>query len=192
MTLFRAVEAPPAVALFALDTAPTAGPAELAEIARLAEDLGCESLWVGEHPALPDPRGTSGPFPPTPEPVDPIVHLSCPAGVASRIKPGTGVVILPLRDPVVPAERPVSLDVLRWPADVRVRRRLHRAHVPRGRRAVPARARASAASTRSVWSAWCCSRPTASTWPARPTARTRTRPGSSAPRRSRIGDSHRV
>jgi probable F420-dependent oxidoreductase len=112
VTLFRTVDAPPAVALFALNMAPTVGPAELAGIAVLAEDLGYESLWVGEHPPLPDPAGSASPFPPDLELVDPIVHLSYLAGVTSRIRLGTGIVILPLRNPVVLAKQLASLDVL--------------------------------------------------------------------------------
>lgn len=98
--------------LFAVNMHPTARPHELADIARLAEDLGYESLWAGEHPILPDPPGPYSPFDPELELVDPIVTLSFLAGVTSTLKLGTGIIILPLRNPVILAKQLASVDVL--------------------------------------------------------------------------------
>jgi probable F420-dependent oxidoreductase len=95
--------------LFAVNMIPTVGPAELAKIGRLAEDLGYESLWAGEHPLLPDP---AGPFDPRMPLVDPVTVLSFLSAITTRIKLATGILLLPLRNPVILAKQIASLDVL--------------------------------------------------------------------------------
>ena len=81
-------------------------------IGQAAEDLGFESLWVGEHPVLIDPRMSPSPLPPHTPLLDPVGVLSYLACCTSRVKLGTGIIILPLRNPVILAKQMATADVL--------------------------------------------------------------------------------
>jgi probable F420-dependent oxidoreductase len=102
----------PSIGLFSLNTDPTVRPDALARVATLAEDLGYESFWVGEHPVLPDPPSPDSPFDPRLPLADPVVVLSFLAGITRRVRLGTGLLLLPLRNPVILAKQLASLDVL--------------------------------------------------------------------------------
>src|SRR4051794_5850910 len=82
------------------------------EIARTAEELGYESIWVGEHPVLIDPHEPPSPLPSHSELLDPVPVLAYAAAVTSRIRLGTGVVLLPMRNPVILAKQLATIDVL--------------------------------------------------------------------------------
>jgi probable F420-dependent oxidoreductase len=84
----------------------------VAELAEAAEHLGYESIWVGEHPVLIDPHASPSPLPPHSELLDPIPVLAFAAARTERIKLGTGIVILPLRNPVILAKELATIDVL--------------------------------------------------------------------------------
>src|ERR1700722_6391318 len=87
-------------------------PALLAEVARAAEDLGYESLWGGEHMCLPSPRVAPSPAEP-PEPLlDPLPALTWAGAHTSKILLGTGILLLPQRNPVALAKEVASVDVL--------------------------------------------------------------------------------
>jgi probable F420-dependent oxidoreductase len=92
----------------------------LAELCRLAEELGFESLWSGEHvvmpvgyrtayPYSPDSRIGVGKYPITP---DPIVALTWAAAATQRVKLGTAVLIVPQRHPLLLAKELATLDSL--------------------------------------------------------------------------------
>ena len=83
-----------------------------ARLARLAEDLGYTSWWVGDHVVLPSPRTPDTPMDPRDPILDPLVHLAYVAALTRRIELGTGIVILPQRNPLVLAKQAASLDVL--------------------------------------------------------------------------------
>jgi probable F420-dependent oxidoreductase len=83
-----------------------------ARLARLAEQLGYESWWVGEHVVLPSPRTPQTPMDPRDPILDPLVHLAYVAALTSEIRLGTAVVVLPQRNPLVLAKQVASLDVL--------------------------------------------------------------------------------
>lgn len=74
------------------------GAAQLKELAITADELRFDSLWVTDH--LSDP---------TPEP---LVALAMLAGVTSRIRLGTSVLVVPGRNPAVLAKTMASLDRL--------------------------------------------------------------------------------
>jgi probable F420-dependent oxidoreductase len=95
-----------------LNAKATLGPTETVRLARLAEDLGYTSWWAGEHVVLPSPRVAESPMEPTDPILDPLVHLSYVAAVTQRLELGTGIVILPQRNPLVLAKQAASLDVL--------------------------------------------------------------------------------
>ncbi|MBV9995876.1 MAG: TIGR03619 family F420-dependent LLM class oxidoreductase [Caulobacteraceae bacterium] len=80
----------------------------------LAEELGYDSVWCGEHIVL--PRHTVYPVNPQPygpqELMDPFVLLSHLAARTSRIRLATGIVMLPLRPPIMAARQILGVDVL--------------------------------------------------------------------------------
>ena len=88
-------------------------------LARRAEDLGFESFWVPEHPAV--PVKTSLPFPRSPSGttsdsyariVDPFVALARASSVTSTIMLGTGICLVPERNPLLLAKEVATLDRL--------------------------------------------------------------------------------
>jgi probable F420-dependent oxidoreductase len=95
-----------------LNAKATLGPAETVRLARLAEEIGYTSWWAGEHVVLPSPRVPESPMDATDPILDPLVHLTYVAAVTERLELGTGVIILPQRNPVVLAKQAASLDVL--------------------------------------------------------------------------------
>src|SRR6478609_10142844 len=84
----------------------------VADVARTAEELGYDSVWVGEHPVLIDPHVSPSPLPSHSELMDPVPVLAYAAAATSRILLGTGIVILPLRNPVLLAKQLSTVDVL--------------------------------------------------------------------------------
>lgn len=87
-------------------------PETAVKVAKAAEAAGFESIWVGERLLAPDPRAGGSPVEPTDRMLDPIVALSFLAAHTSKVKLGTGVVVLPQRQPMVFAKALASLDVL--------------------------------------------------------------------------------
>jgi len=88
--------------------------------ARLAEETGFESIWAVDHAVMCpdytsrypyDPSGRS-PFHEDVVQPDPLAWLGWVAAQTRRIKLGTGILILPLRNPVVLAKTVASLDAL--------------------------------------------------------------------------------
>ncbi len=77
-------------------------PQALLQYACRAEELGYESLWVWDHILL----GVEPHFPI----LESLTLLTAVAARTSRIKLGTGVLVLPLRNPVVLAKVLASLD----------------------------------------------------------------------------------
>lgn len=76
-------------------------PEALSSLAREAERLGFDSLWVPDHVLK-----VFGPI------LDPLTTLVFPAGSTERIRLGTSVLVLPYRHPVSLANAVSSLDVL--------------------------------------------------------------------------------
>jgi probable F420-dependent oxidoreductase len=98
--------------VYGLSAKATLGPADTARLARRAEELGYRSWWVGDHVVLPSPRVPESPMAPHDPILDPLVHLSYVAALTERIQLGTGILILPQRNPLVLAKQAASLDVL--------------------------------------------------------------------------------
>jgi probable F420-dependent oxidoreductase len=101
------------IGLLAFVTDNTASPAA---VARKAEALGFDSIWLPEHPIIPVRHRT--PYPAgdgtIPENYarlpDPFVALAVAAGATSRIKLGTGICLVPEREPLVMAKEVATLD----------------------------------------------------------------------------------
>ena len=85
-------------------------------MARKAEELGFESLWYAEHPAV--PVNSDSPFPATGGEIpwtyshftDPYIALARASGATSSIKLGTGITLVPERNPLLLAKEIASLD----------------------------------------------------------------------------------
>ena len=85
-------------------------------MAKKAEELGFESIWYAEHPAV--PVVSNSPFPATGGEVpwtyshftDPYIALARASGATSTIKLGTGITLVPERNPLLLAKEIASLD----------------------------------------------------------------------------------
>jgi probable F420-dependent oxidoreductase len=96
------------LALFGLHRGSSADPDTLARRAQTAEEAGFESLWVGDHIALPFDAGDP-PTEPRLEAVTAIAHI---AALTRRVRLAIGVIVLPQRQPVLLAKQLASIDVL--------------------------------------------------------------------------------
>jgi probable F420-dependent oxidoreductase len=97
--------------LFGMNMQPCVTPEAIAAVARAAEDAGFDSFWGGEHIVLPEPPAST-PMPPRTVFVDLGVTIAFAAAHTRTLRFGTGVVILPLRNPVVLAKQLASIDVM--------------------------------------------------------------------------------
>jgi probable F420-dependent oxidoreductase len=83
-----------------------------ARLATRCEALGYDSWWAGEHVVLPSPRVPPSPMDPEDPILDPLVHLAFVAAVTQRMLLGTGIIILPQRNPLVLAKQVATLDAM--------------------------------------------------------------------------------
>jgi probable F420-dependent oxidoreductase len=104
--------AQPTIGLFAVNSHACAAPEAAAQVAALAERLGYDSLWAGEHVVVPSPRVEPSPMEPDEPILDPLVALAHLAARTERVLLGTGLIVLPQRNPLVLAKQAASLDVL--------------------------------------------------------------------------------
>jgi len=98
---------------------PQAGAENLRRVARRAEELGYDSVWVLErllwpvHPQEPYPATADGELPEAYQVVlDPLETLIYVAAHTTRVRLGTSVIVLPYHTPVELARRVATLDVL--------------------------------------------------------------------------------
>jgi alkanesulfonate monooxygenase SsuD/methylene tetrahydromethanopterin reductase-like flavin-dependent oxidoreductase (luciferase family) len=97
--------------LFGINFGPCADAQVALRVAQAAEQRGLESVWTGEHVVLPDPQVPPSPVPPETPFLDPSVALAYVAAGTSTIRLGTGIIILPQRNPLVLAKELASVDV---------------------------------------------------------------------------------
>jgi probable F420-dependent oxidoreductase len=102
---------------FGVSYFPTDEVVEPAELARMAEERGFESVFVTEHTHIPVSRDT--PYPAGGELpreyfriYDPFVCLATMAAATERIKVGTAICLLVERDPITTAKEVASVDRL--------------------------------------------------------------------------------
>lgn len=89
-------------------------------IATAAESAGFDSLWTVEHVVVPADYESTYPYDPSgrmpggeaTDIPDPLVWLAYVAGVTTTIKLGTGILIVPQRNPAVVAKEVATLDKL--------------------------------------------------------------------------------
>ena len=99
------------------NSGPFARPENAAMLAEHAERVGFESLWTVEHVVIPKayasvyPYDASGraPAAETADIPDPLIWLAYVAGRTTRLRLGTGILILPQRSPLVLAKEVASL-----------------------------------------------------------------------------------
>lgn len=92
----------------------------LVQLAQAAESAGFESLWTVEHVIFPDGYESQYPYdrsgkmaatPATPIP-DPLIWLAFVAAATEHMRLGTGILILPQRNPLILAKEVATLDQL--------------------------------------------------------------------------------
>lgn len=106
--------------VFAMPEGNLADPAGLARFGRAAEAAGLAALWMGEHLVWYDRYESAWPYSPdgsfTPDPrrehLEIFEALAFLAGATERIRLGTGIAIVPQRNPVYTAKSVMSVDVL--------------------------------------------------------------------------------
>jgi probable F420-dependent oxidoreductase len=96
---------------------PGSQPIDAAVVAQKAEALGFDSLWMGEHPVMPvhstsPAPGASGESIPDfySRLVDPFVALARASAVTTTLKLGTGITLIPERNPLLLAKEVATLD----------------------------------------------------------------------------------
>jgi probable F420-dependent oxidoreductase len=89
------------------------------DLARACEERGLESLWLPEHPVVPVehatryPLSADGALPrPYRELPDPFALLAAAAAVTTRLNVGTGICLVPERDPLLTAHQVATVDHL--------------------------------------------------------------------------------
>jgi probable F420-dependent oxidoreductase len=98
--------------LFGINFGPCADPSAAVAVAKAAEAAGFDSLWTGEHVVLPDPQVPPSPVPASVPFLDPVVALTAVSQHTKKVLLGTGIIILPQRNPLVLAKELASLDVV--------------------------------------------------------------------------------
>lgn len=99
---------------------PLASRENVAAFAKAADDAGFDGLWVFDHVVLqkeqqskyPYSRDGSLGFPPTSDFLEPLTLLAFLAGVTKRVRLGTSVLVLPMRQPVLHAKIMATIDHL--------------------------------------------------------------------------------
>ncbi|MBV9425494.1 MAG: LLM class F420-dependent oxidoreductase [Solirubrobacterales bacterium] len=96
---------------------PTQDAQDPAELARMAEERGFESLFFPEHTHIPAERRSPWPggdeLPPEySRTYDPFVALTAAATATERLRLGTGICLVIERDPIITAKEVASLDQL--------------------------------------------------------------------------------
>jgi len=108
------------IGVFSTFMSPLATPGMIRDFGRHAEDIGLESIWMGEHVALFDkntfgyPSSKDGriPVPPGGGMLDVTATFGFLAAVTSKLRFGTGVALVPQPNPIYTAKEMCTLDWL--------------------------------------------------------------------------------
>lgn len=111
------------IGLFSVGAGRAARPEVLAQIARKAEAIGCESLFAPEHTVLFPPEHYTSVYPYSDDGkisglrgdtdlLDPFLALTWAAAHTTTLRLGTGICLVPQRNPLITAKEVASLDVL--------------------------------------------------------------------------------
>lgn len=102
----------PHIGMFGINFGVMSAPETMVAVAQACERAGYDSVWTGEHIVLPDPQAAPSPAAPETAFVDSAAALAFLAASTSTIKLGTGIIILPQRQPAVLAKSLASVDHL--------------------------------------------------------------------------------
>jgi probable F420-dependent oxidoreductase len=102
----------PKIGMFGINFGLMGDPSTMVAVAQACETAGYDSVWTGEHIVLPDPQAPPSPAAPEAVFVDTAAALSYLAAVTDTIKLGSGIIILPQRQPAVLAKSLASVDHL--------------------------------------------------------------------------------
>ena len=99
---------------------PFANKENVATFAKAADDAGFDGLWVFDHVVLQKEQESQYPysadgklgFPPTMDFLEPLTQLAFLAGITKRVRLGTSVLVLPMRQPVLHAKIMATIDFL--------------------------------------------------------------------------------
>jgi probable F420-dependent oxidoreductase len=113
------------IGVFSTFMSPLATPQMIRDFGRRAEDIGLDSIWMGEHVALFDkntfgyPGAKDGriPVPPGGGMLDVVATFGFLAAATSKLRLGTGVALVPQRNPIYTAKEVCTLD---WLSDGRI------------------------------------------------------------------------
>ena len=101
-----------------ISTFPTDYSIDIAVLAQKAEELGYDSIWLAEHPILPVdsktpwPGSEDGKIPKKyADTADPFVALGRASAVTEKLLLGTGICLVPERNPLVLAKEVATLDM---------------------------------------------------------------------------------
>lgn len=94
------------------------GPESMITVARRAEELGFDAVWINDHVVTPFSSersyypigGAPWPLPADSDVYDPLVVLAMLAASTERIRIGTSTLVVPLRPPIPTAKALVSID----------------------------------------------------------------------------------
>lgn len=100
------------IGIFGINVGICADPDAAMEVAELAEELGFDSVWTGEHVVLPDPQRSPSPAPPLTPLLHPSTVLAYVAAATDELLLGTGITLIAQRNPLVLAKEMASLDIL--------------------------------------------------------------------------------
>ncbi|MEO8604660.1 MAG: LLM class F420-dependent oxidoreductase [bacterium] len=108
------------IGIFAAMATPFASPEYVQALGAAADERGFHSIWVGEHVVLFDDYGSRYPYaddgkitiPEESGLLDPFAVLNLLAGVTRHVRLGTGVCLVPQRNPVYTAKAVATLDWL--------------------------------------------------------------------------------
>lgn len=87
---------------------PFATPEDVVRISQRAEELGYHSVWGNDH--ITPPAYVREDYESPPQWFEPLISLAYVAAKTERIKLGTAILVLPLRDPVWVAKQVATLD----------------------------------------------------------------------------------
>ena len=96
--------------LYAINYGTCADPDSLVRVAQYAEAAGLDSLWAGEHIVLPSPQPPDYAIAPEIPFLDAVVALALAAAHTTSITIATGILELPLHQPVLLAKQLASVD----------------------------------------------------------------------------------
>ena len=132
------------IGVFATFMSPNATPGMIRDFGRKSEDLGLDSIWMGEHVALfekntfgyPGSKDGRIPVPPGGGMLDVTATFGFLAAGTKTLRFGTGVALVPQRNPIYTAKEVCTLDWLsdgRFDFGDRKSTRLNSSHIPLSR-----------------------------------------------------------